>query len=70
MNIYFKSVFLNKFALAFQNVILFREVGEIMTNGTKRRVAVSTVREAEFFADAGFDDIAYAYVFSADKLPR
>ena len=41
-----------------------------MTNGTKRCITVSTVREAEMFADAGFDDILYAYPFSFDKLPR
>ncbi len=41
-----------------------------MTQGSKRRIAVSTVTEAEFFADAGFEDILYAYVFSADKLAR
>ena len=41
-----------------------------MTNGTKRRITVSTVKEAEHFADSGFDDILYAYIFSADKLPR
>ena len=41
-----------------------------MTNGTKRCVVVSTVKEAEFFADGGFDDILYAYVFTEDKLKR
>ncbi len=49
---------------------IFREAGEIMTGGTKRGIVVSTVKEAEFFAEAGFDDILYAYPFTKDKVPR
>lgn len=41
-----------------------------MTNGTKRCVVVSTLSEAEFFADGGFDDIIFGRVFTPDCLPR
>lgn len=41
-----------------------------MTNGTKNCIVVSTLAEAEFFADGGFDDILYAYPFTQDKIPR
>ena len=40
-------------------VINFSEGGELMTNGKKRKIEVSTVAEAEFYADHGFDDILY-----------
>ena len=30
-----------------------------MTNGKKRKIEVSTLAEAEFYADQGFDDILY-----------
>mmetsp|Transcript_51164 Transcript_51164/g.164281 ORF Transcript_51164/g.164281 Transcript_51164/m.164281 type:complete len:350 (-) Transcript_51164:61-1110(-) len=46
------------------------EAGAIVTGGSKRCVAVSTLAEAEFFADGGFDDILYAVPISAEKLPR
>ena len=32
-----------------------------MTGGTRRCITVSTLAEAEFYADNGFDDILYAY---------
>jgi len=41
-----------------------------MTNGTKRCIVVSTLAEAEFFADGGFDDITYGYPITPDKLPQ
>ena len=41
-----------------------------MTNGTCRRVVVSTLSEAEFYAEGGYDDIAYAYPLTADKIPQ
>eukprot|EP00747_Dinoflagellata_sp_TGD_P135989 gnl/TRDRNA2_/TRDRNA2_175499_c8_seq1.p1 gnl/TRDRNA2_/TRDRNA2_175499_c8~~gnl/TRDRNA2_/TRDRNA2_175499_c8_seq1.p1 ORF type:complete len:372 (+),score=50.18 gnl/TRDRNA2_/TRDRNA2_175499_c8_seq1:70-1185(+) len=44
------------------------EGGEIQTGGTLRRIAVSTLAEARFFADGGFDDILYAVPVAADKL--
>ncbi len=47
-----------------------REAGELMTNGSKCSIAVSTVKEAEFFAQGGFDDILYAFPFTKDKMPR
>jgi D-serine deaminase-like pyridoxal phosphate-dependent protein len=46
------------------------EIGVIATDGTKRRITVSTIREAEVFADDGFDDITYASLFTADKIGR
>jgi D-serine deaminase-like pyridoxal phosphate-dependent protein len=33
-------------------------------------IAVSTLREAEYFAQAGIDDIQYAVCITPDKLPR
>lgn len=45
------------------------EGGAIATAGTKRCITVSTLAEAEFFADGGFDDICYAVPITADKLP-
>ncbi|CAH1802444.1 unnamed protein product, partial [Owenia fusiformis] len=45
------------------------ELGEIMTNGSKRCITVSTIKEAQFFADGGYDDILYAYPLTANKIP-
>jgi len=53
----------------FEN-IMCREIGKIATGGSKRGICVSTVREAEFYADDGFDDIVFAALFSADKITR
>ncbi|CAL8346753.1 unnamed protein product [Merluccius merluccius] len=44
------------------------ECGDIMTGGTRRCVVVSTLAEASFYADHGFDDILYAYPLPFDKL--
>ena len=41
-----------------------------MTAGTKRCVVVSTLAEAELYADGGYDDILLAIPFTEDKLPR
>ena len=41
-----------------------------MTNGTRQQVAVSTLSEAEFYADNSFEYIAYAYPLTADKIPQ
>ncbi|XP_074642370.1 D-serine dehydratase-like [Tubulanus polymorphus] len=46
------------------------EAAILMTGGTKRCVCVSTLKEAEFFADGGFDDIVYAAPLIAAKVPR
>ena len=48
----------------------FRELGILMTGGTKRQITVSTIQEAEFYADHGFDDILYAFPITADKITR
>eukprot|EP00434_Breviolum_minutum_P016251 symbB.v1.2.014321.t1/scaffold1020.1/size145545/9 len=44
--------------------------GILATGGSKRCITVSTLAEAEFYADAGFEDICYAVPITADKLPR
>ncbi|KAJ7322075.1 hypothetical protein JRQ81_018362 [Phrynocephalus forsythii] len=44
------------------------EGGELMTGGTRRGIVVSTLAEARFFADGGFDDILYAYPLPFDKV--
>lgn len=44
------------------------ELGNLQTQGTCRRIAVSTLAEAEFFAAGGFDDILYAVPITPDKL--
>jgi D-serine deaminase-like pyridoxal phosphate-dependent protein len=46
------------------------EIGEISTGYTKRGIVVSTLSEAEMFADGGFDDIIFAQLFTQDKLLR
>ncbi|XP_019615073.1 PREDICTED: uncharacterized protein LOC109462877 [Branchiostoma belcheri] len=46
------------------------EAGEIMTNGTKRHIVVSTLAEAEFYAGAGFDDVLFATPLTQDKVQR
>ena len=38
-----------------------------MTGGSCSCIAVSTVAEAEFYADHGFDDILYAYPIAGEK---
>eukprot|EP01079_Euglenida_sp_SAG-EU17-18_P002766 gene2766-3393_t len=45
------------------------EAGAIATGGTKRCIAVSTMAEAGFYADGGFDDILYAVPITPDKVP-
>ena len=44
------------------------ELGALQTGGTRRRITVSTLAEAQFFADGGFDDILYAVPITPDKL--
>lgn len=39
-----------------------------MTGGTRRCIVVSTLAEASFYADHGFDDILYAYSLPFDKV--
>jgi len=51
-------------------IVVIREAGKLMTNGTKKRIEVSTLAEAEFFALGGFDDILYGRLFTPDKLSR
>ncbi|XP_039612786.1 D-threo-3-hydroxyaspartate dehydratase isoform X2 [Polypterus senegalus] len=46
------------------------ECGHIMTGGTRRCIVVSTLAEAFFFANHGFDDILYAFSLSLDKIDK
>ena len=46
-----------------------RAGGVLATGGTKRCIAVSTLAEAEFYADHGFEDICYAVPITKDDLP-
>lgn len=46
------------------------ECAEIMTRGSRRCIVVSTLAEASFYADGGYDDILYAYPVTPDKLKR
>uniref|UniRef100_A0A673B6H9 Zgc:162816 n=1 Tax=Sphaeramia orbicularis TaxID=375764 RepID=A0A673B6H9_9TELE len=46
------------------------ECADIMTGGSRRSIVVSTLAEASFYADHGFDDILYAYCLPFDKVER
>lgn len=46
------------------------ECADIMTGGSRRCIVVSTLAEAFFYAEHGFDDILYAYPLPVDKLAR
>uniref|UniRef100_A0A3B4Z6F1 D-serine dehydratase-like n=1 Tax=Stegastes partitus TaxID=144197 RepID=A0A3B4Z6F1_9TELE len=46
------------------------ECADIMTGGSRRSIVVSTLAEACFYADHGFDDILYAYSLPFDKVER
>uniref|UniRef100_A0A3B4B7T9 D-serine dehydratase-like domain-containing protein n=1 Tax=Periophthalmus magnuspinnatus TaxID=409849 RepID=A0A3B4B7T9_9GOBI len=43
------------------------ECADIMTGGSRRCIVVSTLAEACFYADYGFDDILFAYSVPFDK---
>lgn len=45
-------------------------VGELATSGHRRGITVSTLQEAEYFADHGFTDITYAVGIAPGKLDR
>ncbi|XP_055007617.1 D-threo-3-hydroxyaspartate dehydratase isoform X2 [Boleophthalmus pectinirostris] len=46
------------------------ECADIMTSGSRRCIVVSTLAEACFYADHGFEDILYAYSIPFDKVER
>ncbi|XP_067109776.1 D-serine dehydratase [Osmerus mordax] len=46
------------------------ECADIMTGGSRRCIVVSTLAEACFYADHGYDDILYAYPLPFDKVER
>lgn len=50
------------------SMFLSRECADIMTGGSRRCIVVSTLAEASFYADHGFDDILYAYPLPFDKV--
>jgi D-serine deaminase-like pyridoxal phosphate-dependent protein len=41
-----------------------------MTDGTRRKIVVSTLAEAEFFIAGGFDDIIYGKPVVQSQIPR
>ncbi|MHC4943034.1 MAG: alanine racemase [Planctomycetota bacterium] len=46
------------------------EIGCMQIEGNSAGITVSTLAEAEFFADAGFADITYAFPITPNKLAR
>jgi hypothetical protein len=46
------------------------EIARMQHGGAIGPITVSTIAEAEFFADAGFRDITYAVPIAPEKLPR
>jgi len=46
------------------------EIGQMQHGGAAGPITVSTMAEAEFFADSGFGDITYAVPIAPEKLPR
>ncbi|MCF6234222.1 MAG: alanine racemase [Rhodobacteraceae bacterium] len=46
------------------------EVAKIATNGRMDGITVSTLAEADYFADGGFDDILYAVAITPNKFAR
>ena len=46
------------------------EVAKLATEGHSGAITVSTLREAEYFADAGYRDILYAVCVTPNKLDR
>src|ERR1051326_115038 len=46
------------------------EIGRMQHGGKPGPITVSTMAEAEFFADAGFTDITYAVPIAPEKLAR
>jgi D-serine deaminase-like pyridoxal phosphate-dependent protein len=46
------------------------EIGRMQHGGNPGPITVSTLAEAEFFADAGFSDITYAFPIPPEKLAR
>ena len=49
--------------------VFHSEGAKLMTEET-RGIVVSTLAEAEFYANKGYDDIMYAYPVSPDKIPQ
>lgn len=51
-------------------IFMFRPGAMLMTGDRKSGIVVSTLAEAEFYADNGFDDILYGVILSPDKFMR
>ncbi|KAK7111800.1 hypothetical protein V1264_011375 [Littorina saxatilis] len=46
------------------------EAADILTGGTRRKIACSTIPECRLYADNDYEDILLAFPISADKIPR
>lgn len=46
------------------------EIAALVLQGLPKKITVSTLKEAEYFADHGFDDILYAVGIAPDKMER
>ena len=49
---------------------VYSEAADLQTNYSKRCIAVSTLAEAEFYSENGFDDILLAHPVSENKIDR
>ena len=49
---------------------VYREAAVILTGGTRRKIACSTLPECEMYADNGFEDILLAFPITANKIPK
>ena len=41
-----------------------------MTGGNKRKITVSTIKEAELYADNGFEDILFASPIVKERISK
>ncbi len=46
------------------------EIGDIATAGSRTQITVSTLKEAEYFIEAGYSDVLYAVGVTPNKFPR
>lgn len=46
------------------------EIGNLQTDGTKKSIVVSTLKEAEFYCNGGFEDILYGSHLAPNKMKR
>lgn len=55
---------------SFSSDFIFSEAADIITAGSRRKIATSTLAECEFYADNGYEDILFAYPITGDKMSR